>query len=75
MRLVGQIFMSLGIFCAALVAAMLILQATNDCTMNWYGYDCPEHYRILAATGPFAFVVAPVSLVLGGILMWSGGGR
>ena len=67
-RIIGLLFIIIGLSVAAALAIALISSAALDCSINWYAFDCPDWLGPFAAVGTF-WIVPGLVLALVGILI------
>ena len=69
MRVFARFLGNLCLFFAALgglsVVAMFGVSQGANCSMNWYGFDCPKWSRWLSVVGAVSVFVAPLLALLG----------
>ena len=67
-RYLGNICLGIAAIGALSVVAMLGVSQGANCSMNWYGFDCPEWSRWLSVVGALSIFIAPLLAILGYML-------
>ena len=68
LRVLGTLCLAIAGLGILSVVAMLGVSNGANCSMNWYGFDCPEWSRWLSVIGAISVFVAPVLALLGYLL-------
>lgn len=67
-RYLGNFCLGIAAIAALSVVAMLGVSQGANCSMNWYGFDCPEWSRWLSVVGALSIFIAPLLAILGYML-------